>query len=51
MMPAESWLPASDGPTVSTGGSVSNAIGSAPNFRLVARLAASASVKLPVIWA
>ena len=50
-MPAESWLPASDGPTVSTGGSVSNGIGSAPYFRLVARLSASASVKLPVIWA
>ena len=39
MMPAESWLPASDGPTVSTWRlSSSNAIGSAPYFRLVARL-------------
>ena len=37
MIPAESWLPASDGPTVSTVGS-SKAIGRAPNFRLVARL-------------
>ena len=40
MMPAESWLPASDGPIVSTVGSSSNAIGSAPYFRLVARLRA-----------
>ena len=29
-MPAESWLPASDGPMVSTVGSFSNAIGSEP---------------------
>ena len=37
-MPAESWLPASDGPIVSTCGSARTAIGSAPYFRLVARL-------------
>ena len=50
-MPAFSWSPANEGPTVSTGGSFSNAIGSAPNFRLVERLEAVASVKLPSIWA
>jgi hypothetical protein len=44
-------LPASDGPTVSTGGSGWNWIGSAPNFRLVARLCAWASSKSPVICA
>ena len=51
MMPADSWLPANDGPTVSTGGSAWNWIGRAPNFRLVARLSASLSVKPPVISA
>ena len=50
-MPAWSWLPASDGPTSSTGGSFSKAMGSAPYLRLVARLSASASVNWPVIWA
>ena len=49
--PASSWLPASDGPTVSTGGLGSKAIGSAPNFRLVARPVASDSEKSPLISA
>ena len=41
VMPAESWSPASEGPIVSTAVSLlSKAIGSAPNFRLVARLLA-----------
>ena len=50
-MPAESWSPASEGPTVSTVGFRSKLIGSAPNFRLVERLLASDSLKLPLIWA
>src|SRR6478736_1785599 len=50
-MPAESWLPASDGPIVSFFGSFSKATGSAPNFRLVASSRASASLKLPVMLA
>ena len=50
VMPAVSWSPASDGPTVSTLKS-ENETGSAPYLRLVARLLAEAWVKLPSIWA
>ena len=49
-MPARSWSPASEGPMVWMVVLLrSNVIGSAPYFRLVARLLASVSVKLPVI--
>ena len=51
-MPAVSWSPASEAPIVSTEvPSFSKAIGSAPNFRLVARDLAVSSLKSPVIWA
>ena len=49
VMPAESWLPASDGPTVST--VVLNFNGRAPYFRELASDRASDSLKSPVIWA
>ena len=49
-MPALSWSPAREGPTVSTLKS-ENETGSAPYLRLVARLLAEAWVKLPSIWA
>ena len=49
-MPALSWSPASEGPiTRIVVLFLSNVIGSAPYFRLVARLLALDSVKLPVI--
>src|SRR6478672_11750865 len=52
VMPAESWSPASEGPTVSTEvPPCSKAIGRAPYRRLVARLLALDSVKLPLICA
>src|SRR6476661_2055585 len=52
VMPAESWSPASEGPTVSTEvPPFSKAIGRAPYRRLVARLLALDSVKLPLICA
>ena len=52
MMPAVSWSPASEGPMVSTVGSVSNDSGSAPYLQAVGQaLGATAWVKLPLIWA
>src|SRR6476659_719434 len=52
VMPADSWSPASEGPIVTAWvPPFSNAIGRAPYRRLVARLLALASVKLPLIWA
>src|SRR4051812_50115593 len=49
VMPAVSWSPASDGPTASTLKS-EKVTGRAPYLRLVARLLAELSVKLPSIW-
>src|ERR1700712_5360179 len=48
-MPAESWLPASEGPMVST--LVVNFSGRAPYFRELASELASVSLNDPVIWA
>src|SRR5690242_419540 len=50
VMPAFSWSPASEGPIVwMVVFDLSKLIGRAPYFRLVARLLASDSLKLPVI--
>src|SRR3954451_15508843 len=50
-MPAVSWSPASEGPTTSTRGSLAKRTGRAPYFSELASEVASASVKVPVIWA
>ena len=51
VMPADNWLPARDGPMSSTVTSSWKAIGSEPNFRLVARPGPRPAMNPPLIWA